>query len=100
MAWPNAFDRSGSKLYSSGKRFFPAPGPDEKLKRALRQMRAPVTNLGACAAFYRSHHPADNLQKSYQSGLSQSLPGAEAEGAKAEYPFVRPTMTRPPPVNV
>ena len=54
----------------------------------------------AMARLSSDHYTAGNLQKSYQSGLSQSLPGAEAEGAKAEYPFVRPTMTRPPPVNV
>lgn len=51
------------------------------------------------AAFERSQLAAGDLQKSYQSGLGQ-LAGAEAEGAKAEYPFVRPSMTRPPPVNV
>jgi hypothetical protein len=56
-----AFDRSGSKLHSSGFRIFPAPGPDEKLKRGLRQVRAPVTNVAYDAAFYRSHHSADNL---------------------------------------
>jgi hypothetical protein len=66
----------------------------------MRQVRAPVTNVGYGSAFERSHYTAGNLQKSYQSGLGQSLPGAEAEGAKAEYPFVRPTMTRPPLVNV
>jgi hypothetical protein len=52
------------------------------------------------AAFERSQLAAGDLQKSYQSGLSQSLPGPRPKGAKAEYPFVRPSMTRPPPVNV